>query len=100
MHGTIKPDSKYHFHKLIVQNNHTLADQAILVNLPLKYLVPRLQKIVLGHITINYQLNLGSLSKLTKVVISDHIIKHKCIHCLKLIASFVPLDPIQSLTQH
>ena len=68
--------------------------------MPLKHLVPRLQKIDLGHIAVIHQLNLGSLSKLTKAVISDHIIKHKCIHCPKLIASFVPLDPIQSLTQH
>ena len=99
VHGTIKPDSEYRFHKLIVQNKDTLADQAILVNLPLKHLVPRLQKIDLGHIAVIHQLNLGSLSKLTKAVISDHIIRHKCIHCPKLIASFVPLDPIQSLTQ-
>ena len=100
VHGTIKPDSEYRFHKLIVQNKDTLADQAISVNLPLKHLVPRLQKIDLGHIAVIHQLNLGSFSKLTKAVISDHIIKHKCIHCPKLIASFVPLDPIQSLTQH
>ena len=96
MHGTIKPDSEYRFHKLIVQNKDTLADQAISVNLPLKHLVPRLQKIDLSHITINYQLNLGSLSKLTKAVISHHIIEHKCVNCLKLIALFVPLNPMYS----
>ena len=96
-YGTLTPGSDYCFHKVVLYNSVSTADQAILVDIPLQQLLPQLQKSDMVHLASMHQISFSATSKLNKQVIIKQILEHKYVTCSKLISAFIPIRTIQSL---